>query len=182
MDKKWMMLLAMCGLLFAAILMGILRSCERREPHGQSSPQVKVERRTERVVKTDTVYIDRPVAVMTERIRTDTVVLVRVPEMECPILTATGIEEDSDVVAVEVPVEQTLYQDSTYRAWVSGFHARLDSIEVYSRQETIRETVEITKSERRRWGFTVGPQLGAGWNGRGITPFIGIGISWGYSF
>ena len=50
----------------------------------------------------------------------------------------------SDTVWATVPRTQKRYEDSTYTAWVSGYEARLDSIEVY------RKTTYITKREEGR--------------------------------
>lgn len=73
-----------------------------------------------------------------------------------------------DSIRVEVPIKQRTYQDSTYRAWVSGYEARLDSIEVYSRETIIRPG-------RRRW--SVGLQAGYGITTKGLGPYAGIGVT-----
>lgn len=91
-----------------------------------------------------------------------------------------GGENKNDSTTVEIPIIQKVYGDSTYRAWVSGFMAELDSIEVYQRKEYIRETVTVTKT--KKWNFTIGPTVGAGWNGRKIDPYVGLGVTWGWSF
>lgn len=79
---------------------------------------------------------------------------------------------------VWVPIVQKEYGDSTYRAWVSGYMASLDSIEIYR----MRETVTVRERVRKRWGWCVGPAVGVGWNGRNWGPYVGIGIQWGYEF
>lgn len=77
--------------------------------------------------------------------------------------------------------EQRVYEDKEYKAFVSGFQPRLDSIYVYPK--TIYETKVSTRKEWRR--FTYGVQVGAGV----VIPFnsvpsfggyIGIGV--GYNF
>ena len=73
--------------------------------------------------------------------------------------------------------EQAVYVDSMYRAWVSGYRPRLDSIEIYPR--TITNTVTndiyhtIAVKDKRRFGL--GIQAGYGYPG-GI--YVGIGISY----
>lgn len=85
-----------------------------------------------------------------------------------------------EMAEVEVPIMQKEYADSTYRAWISGYMASLDSIEIYNKTQLIEETIFVTS--RKRWGFTVGPSVGGGWNGRNFSPYIGVGITWGFSF
>lgn len=74
-----------------------------------------------------------------------------------------------DSVAVEIPITQKVYRDSSYIAWVSGFDAKLDSLEVYTRET-------IIKPGRRRWGL--GIQAGYGVHKSGLSPYIGIGVSY----
>ena len=82
----------------------------------------------------------------------------------------------SDTVWATVPRTQKRYEDSTYTAWVSGYEARLDSIEVY------RNTVFVTKSEEGRvknkrvfLGLTGG--FGYGVFTRKPDVFVGIGCT-----
>ena len=78
-----------------------------------------------------------------------------------------------DSLEVIIPIERKIYQDSNYRAVVSGYDVGLDTIEVYSRHEitTIRHTV--TRS--RRWG--IGVTVGYGYTPKGFQPYAGIGIT-----
>lgn len=77
----------------------------------------------------------------------------------------------TDSVEVYVPVRQVEYRDTAYRAWVSGYEVRLDSIEVY------RQTVVLTKYKTKRWGL--GVQVGIGFTGR-VQPYIGVGLSYNF--
>lgn len=83
----------------------------------------------------------------------------------------------ADTVWATVPRTQKRYEDSTYTAWVSGYEARLDSIEVY------RKTTYITKREEGRvknkrisLGLTGG--FGYGLTSRKPDLFIGVGCAW----
>ena len=53
-----------------------------------------------------------------------------------------------DSMAVEVPISQKKYETERYRAYVSGFEPRLDSIFVY--QKTITEKIVPTEKQRAR--------------------------------
>lgn len=105
---------------------------------------------------TDTLYIprdtfiDRPVIVEKWRVKKDTVRLASVD---------TLIAHDS--ILVEVPIEQKVYADSNYTAWVSGFRPALDSIRL--RQPTIVITQTVREPSARvghfGWGLTAGPSI-----------------------
>lgn len=70
------------------------------------------------------------------------------------------------------------YADSTYKAWVSGYNPRLDSIQVY------RQTIVTTKTEtvvrKRRIGIGVQAGYGYGFQYRGLEPYVGLGVSWNF--
>lgn len=74
-----------------------------------------------------------------------------------------------DTVFVYVPITQKVYRDSLYTAWVSGYAAKLDSIELYNRMQTI---YVHDKAKRKR--LSIGLQAGYGFP-HGV--YAGIGIS-----
>lgn len=116
------------------------------------------------LVVRDTIMRDRPVFVDCYLVRTDTVKLA---------VHDTTLRVDS--VLVDVPIERRIYEeDSLYRAVVSGYRPSLDSLLVY------RTTTEITKfvpvPVKKRWG--VGIQTGYGFSRQGISPYVGVGISY----
>ena len=78
-----------------------------------------------------------------------------------------------DSVTVNIPIEQKEYRDSTYRAWISGYNVNLDSINVLNRYVVTERRI---RSPTDRWGL--GLQLGAGYNGDKIVPYVGIGLSY----
>lgn len=70
---------------------------------------------------------------------------------------------------VFLPVMQKEYATPDYRAWVSGYNAALDSIDVFPK------TVYVTKKiPARRWGLGVSAGYGVGRSG--LSPYIGIGV------
>lgn len=82
----------------------------------------------------------------------------------------------ADSVAVTLPITQTVYRDTAYTAYVSGYRARLDSLILRQRREVITVT---HRPQAPRW--SIGLQAGYG-----ITlhsrpqahPYVGIGISY----
>lgn len=86
-----------------------------------------------------------------------------------------------DSVQVELPYIRKEYQDSTYKAWVSGYQdINLDSIEVFQKTKTIQinNTNYITKYKNRP--FSVGIQAGYGYDfmNKCTLPYIGIGVQY----
>lgn len=87
-----------------------------------------------------------------------------------------------DTVFINLPRQLRVYQDSLYRAEVSGVDPTLDRIEVYpqTRYVTRTETQTISVTERRRWG--IGVQVGYGITKQGASfypgPYIGVGVSY----
>ena len=70
---------------------------------------------------------------------------------------------------VFLPVIQKEYLTSDYRAWVSGYNAALDSVDVFPK------TVYVTKKiPARRWGL--GVSAGYGVSRSGLSPYIGAGF------
>lgn len=85
-----------------------------------------------------------------------------------------SIELDGDSLTVTLPITQKVYSDSTYTAYVSGFDAKLDSINVYSK------LVTVTKREPPP-AITFGVQAGYGITPKGMQPYIGLGVQYNFS-
>lgn len=70
---------------------------------------------------------------------------------------------------VFLPIIQKEYVTPNYHAWVSGYNAALDSIDVFPK------TVYVTKKiPARRWGLGVSAGYGAGRSG--LSPYVGVGV------
>ena len=70
-----------------------------------------------------------------------------------------------------LPITQKEYNNGLYHAWVSGYDAQLDSIHVF--RETVIKTIPI---KPRKW--SIGIQGGYGMTNKGLSPYIGIGVSY----
>ena len=95
---------------------------------------------------------------------------ITVPHIE-HLIDTTNVEVYD---TIQIPITQKEYEDSTYHAWVSGYEPNLDSIYVFPKTITI--TRNNTQIVSKRWG--VGLQLGVGYNGSKVSPFVGIGVSY----
>ena len=125
-----------------------------------------VEKVTTRVVR-DTVRDTVP------EVRFERVLAVRRDTMR----VVERIEGDTVHMVVEVPEVQREYSDdSTYRAWVSGYNPRLDSIDVF--RKTVFTDREVVRTKRNR--FVIGPQVGYSYDFQSgkVGPTVGIGITY----
>lgn len=78
-----------------------------------------------------------------------------------------------------VPKEQKIYNDSNYTAWISGVRPELDSIAVYPETVYVINDVYHTITRYKplkRWGVGITAGYGIGRNG--LSPYIGVGISY----
>lgn len=116
---------------------------------------------------TDTIFHEKPKIVQQTVLKRDTV------QVWSP--------HEHDSVQVELPYISKEYQDSTYRAWVSGFQdVNLDSIEVYQKTKTIEinNTKYVTKYKNRPFGFSIG--IGGTYSPitNNIEPGVFLGITY----
>lgn len=122
-------------------------------PYEPLPEEVRTETKIKTIVKTDTVLISAPIVAFF-RITSDTIHV-------------------GDTVVMR---EQAVYEDSLYRAWVSGYRPRLDSIEVYPKtvyQTMTNDIYHTIVPKKKRWGL--GLQAGYGYPG-GF--YVGGGISY----
>jgi hypothetical protein len=119
--------------------------------------------------------------------KTDTVTITKIdtitvtkPVIQYRYITQVIIDTlystDSVLAPVRIPTERTTYQDSTYRAVVSGYRASLDTIQVYPIHTYTTITNTITKQKR----FNIGVQAGVGYGICTKKPdvYVGLGVSY----
>lgn len=116
------------------------------------------------VVRTDTIRV------------TDTIVSVQ-PICTVKRVTDTLLIHTTDTlmreVVVSLPREERVYEDSTYRAVVSGYRQSLDTMCIFQRSNIVKVT---QREEAPRW--SIGLQGGVGYTPKGFQPYIGVGISY----
>lgn len=140
--------------------------------------------RRDTLIIRDTLRISRPVPVREEVVRYVTVTLPSAPARPDSSNLANIGKDSADVPTahtisdtaqtVMLPITQQVYRDTTYTAWVSGYAAALDSIEVYPRTLIVRQTA-LPAAKPRRWSF--GIQAGYGLTPRGVQPYVGLGLT-----
>lgn len=94
-------------------------------------------------------------------------VIQTVPEIFPVYITLEG-DTVREPIVVPVPINQKEYLTENYHAWISGYNAALDSIEVFPK------TAYITKkAPERKWGLGLIGGYGIGRSG--LSPYVGIG-------
>lgn len=86
------------------------------------------------------------------------------------------LERVSDSLQFVLLRVQRHYSDSTFDAWVSGVDPRLDSIKTYQTNIVVTKEIPVIQVKKTRWGLGVNAGVGAG--NDGLTPYIGIGVSY----
>lgn len=113
----------------------------------------------------DTLLVERPVP-------------VEVRVVDTMLVAVTDTIRLSDTVYLRLPREIKQYEDSLYRAQVSGYRPALDWIEVYP--QTVYLTKVVKTQDVKRWG--IGLQAGYGAYAAGgqvrLAPYVGVGISY----
>lgn len=87
----------------------------------------------------------------------------------------------TDSIAVDIPITQKVYEDSLYRAYVSGYRPSLDSLIIFPRHDitTVTNGYAYPQPRQKRWG--IGIHVGYGMTMSRtpqFTPYIGFGISY----
>lgn len=160
-DKEDTRLLLLVGLAIA--LFAYLGGYKMAKNHFRENTKVVTD--TLIVERWDTVKIVEPHEVVRYVQRYDTIRLTDEPRIVITI--------DSTAI---IPIEQAVYSDSTesaqYTAYVSGFRAELDSININCKNT---ETIITNTTEIKRFG--VGLQLGVGVSPQGVAaPYLGVGV------
>ena len=162
-ENKGLAGLVALSLLFLVILAAALwriRGLERQVAELENAPADTIQ-----IVRIDTLKVDTPVPVHHY-----------IKERDTAFIVLTDVKVDTIKELVYLPREYMVYKDTNYRAVVSGVQPRLDSIEIFQRTYTNTITKTIKVPDRKRWGF--GIQAGAGYDGKRVRPFVGLGVQY----
>ena len=80
----------------------------------------------------------------------------------------------NDTVFVALAREQVTWEDTLARVYASGINPLVDSVIHFTERTVITKTFPVRVPYR--WG--VGVQVGAGVGKGGVTPYVGIGLSY----
>lgn len=132
--------------------------------YGRNTPPVTVVKtQTDTIIVRDTITAYKPTPV--------NVYVVDTLWYEVPVYAG----RDTVYMEAALPKTRKVYQDSTYRAVVSGFMPSLDTISVFQRTQIVTNTVTVERdAPRLSWGV----QAGVGADPHGMAPYIGVGIQY----
>ena len=82
--------------------------------------------------------------------------------------------------SILLPRETKTYEDSTYRAVVSGFHPKLEEITIFPKTYTIEKTKTVTVTKKDHWNYGIGLGAGYGLFNRKFDIYAGFTV--GYTF
>lgn len=157
MSKKAKIIIA-CVFVFLACLTSYFE--------GRKSVKIK----TETKVVTDTLIVK-------DTIRISEVIEVKRKVIDTLFFPIVDTIQIHDTTFITLYKEVKVYEDSLFKAQISGVEPQLDWIEVYPQTQYINTTETIIKSKDKPWGL--GVQLGVGVCRGGLaTPYIGLGISY----
>lgn len=77
-----------------------------------------------------------------------------------------------DTVTIALPINNYVFFDSSYRIEAEGYDVKLNKVVVYPRTEYRTNIVK----DKSRWGL--GIQAGYGVSKDGLSPYVGVGISY----
>lgn len=157
--RKWEILAwIIVGLLAVVALWGWLRPAEATEGS------------TKTVVVYDTIPYYKPVP-KDSVIKKYITVKLPVAEPQDSVIERQDSIVTQDSVKVQIPISQKVYQDSLYKAYISGYRAELDSIFIYNKETTI-----TVRPKPKRWHIGVG--AGYGMTLKGFQPYVGVTFSY----
>jgi hypothetical protein len=103
----------------------------------------------------------------------DTVWLDKIVYVEMPMVVRdVDTLRITDTVLVAIPMHNYRFQDEMYDIEATGYNVGLKRVTVYPRTEYRTTTI----NDRSRWGL--GVQAGYGVSKDGLSPYIGIGVSY----
>ena len=173
--KGWQYILTGVGIA-VAVLIGFLIG----QKHPQKSPTEPIKE------KVDTMFVPDSNIFTEPKKEPSPDVLIK--EIPVPVYVADSSAIDSllnecarlervgDSLQLALLRVQRHYSDSTFDAWVSGIDPRLDSIKTYQTNMVITKEIPVIQVKKTRWGL--GVQAGVGAGKGGLTPYVGVGVSY----
>lgn len=136
-------------------------------------------------------YTAEPARIVEERERIDTLVIRDTLTEYQPKLVHVHTRDTiripireivHDTVAVYLPRETKIYEDSRYRAEVSGYQPSLDRIDIFTQTQVVTKDVTQMVKQKTRWGIGISAGYGFSINRTEHAirpaPYIGIGIQY----
>lgn len=156
--KGWQNILTGLGIA-VAVLMGFLIG--QRCP--QNQPVEPIKEKVDTLFIFDTITLTKPVSV--EKIKLDSVLV--------PVVDTLRMQ---DTLYVYLERDQIQWQDSLCRVYASGINPQVDSVTHFTRETIVNKEIYVPVKVKARWGLGVQAGLGAGKDG--LTPYVGVGVTY----
>ena len=142
-----------------AILIGFLvgRRCTGNDPRESPTPKVDT------LFIRDTFKVTEP-KYITRRI---------VDSIPYPVTDTIRMR---DTLFVLLERQQVTWEDSLARVYASGVNPHVDSVIHFTQEMVITKEIPVIQVKKTRWGLGVQAGVGAGKDG--LTPYLGVGVSY----
>lgn len=133
------------------------------QKHPQKSPTEPINVKVDTLFIRDTITISEPISVE-KRI------------IEKQLVRVTDTLNIHDTLFVYLDREQVVWQDSLSVVYASGILPQVDSVKHFTSSQIVTIETAYPYKVRSHWG--IGVQAGYGASRYGITPYIGLGVSY----
>ena len=159
MNKKSTFLVNALLILACVFLFGFIIG----QKHSQKLPVEPIKVKVDTLVIHDTTMSYRPIYV--DRVKLDSVLV--------PVLDTMMIH---DTTFVYLEREKVTWRDSLCEVYASGIMASVDSVRHFQEYKYITIETQVPVKVKSHWGLGVNAGYGVGKGG--LTPYVGIGISY----
>lgn len=133
------------------------------QKHPQKLPVEPIKVKVDTLVIHDTTMSYRPIYV--DRVKLDSVLV--------PVVDSVKIH---DTTFVYLEREKVTWRDSLCEVYASGIMASVDSVRHFQEYKYITIETQVPVKVRSHWGLGVNAGYGVGKGG--LTPYVGVGISY----
>lgn len=127
---------------------------------GHSEP---LEPKVDTLVIRDTISVSKPIYVTRKVVDT-------------MLVAVTDTMMVHDTTYVYLTREQVEWRDSLCAVFASGIYPQVDSVIHFTTERVIVKEIPVIQKERSRWGL--GINAGYGFGASGLTPYVGVGVSY----
>ena len=159
MNKKTTFLVNALLILACVFLFGFIIG----QKHPQKLPVEPIKTKVDTLVIRDTMMYYKPIYV--DRVQLDSVLV--------PVLDTMMIH---DTTFVYLEREKVTWRDSLCEVYASGIMASVDSVRHFQEYKYITIETQVPVKVKPHWGLGVNAGYGVGKGG--LTPYIGVGISY----
>ena len=153
--EKVMTILCVILLILIGILIG--------QKHRQKSPLEPTEIKVDTLIVRDTIMQYKPIFV--DKIKVDSVLI--------PVKDTIVIR---DSVYIYMDREKITWRDSLCEVYASGIMPQVDSVRHFAEYKYISIETQVPVKVKSHWGLGVNAGYGVGKGG--LTPYVGVGISY----